>query len=211
MEVILLERIEKLGAIGDVVKVKNGYARNFLLPNGKALRANELNRKVFEATASGSRPRTPSAAPPPRTDSKSIDGDHRQAHPPGVEHRPALRLGLGAGPRRAARSRGPQGRQEPDRPRPADQGDRPPGRPHRPPPGGVGDHPRQRRPLAGRSRAPGAGRRRDGRHVREGRRRLHRGARSQRRAGRDRGGGARRRKRRPRKRAKARRTKRPRG
>lgn len=48
MEVILLERIEKLGAIGDVVKVKNGYARNFLLPNGKALRANEANRKVFE-------------------------------------------------------------------------------------------------------------------------------------------------------------------
>ena len=37
MDVILLERIEKLGSIGDVVKVKNGYARNFLLPNGKAL------------------------------------------------------------------------------------------------------------------------------------------------------------------------------
>ena len=49
MQVILLERIEKLGAIGDVVNVKNGYARNFLLPNGKALRANESNRKVFEA------------------------------------------------------------------------------------------------------------------------------------------------------------------
>jgi large subunit ribosomal protein L9 len=49
MDVILLERIEKLGTIGDVVKVKNGYARNFLLPRGKALRANESNRKVFEA------------------------------------------------------------------------------------------------------------------------------------------------------------------
>src|SRR3954463_5256509 len=49
MDVILLERIEKLGAIGDVVKVKNGYARNFLLPRGKALRANDSNRKVFEA------------------------------------------------------------------------------------------------------------------------------------------------------------------
>ena len=45
----MLERIEKLGSIGDVVKVKNGYARNFLLPRGKALRANESNRKVFEA------------------------------------------------------------------------------------------------------------------------------------------------------------------
>jgi len=49
MEVILLERVEKLGGIGDVVTVKNGFARNFLLPNKKALRANESNRKVFEA------------------------------------------------------------------------------------------------------------------------------------------------------------------
>src|SRR6478672_9105026 len=48
MEIILLERIEKLGAIGDVVKVKDGFARNFLLPNKKALRANESNRKLFE-------------------------------------------------------------------------------------------------------------------------------------------------------------------
>jgi len=49
MEIILLERIEKLGAIGDVVSVKDGYARNFLLPGKKALRSNEANRKVFEA------------------------------------------------------------------------------------------------------------------------------------------------------------------
>ena len=49
MEVILLERVEKLGAIGDVVTVKNGFARNYLLPNKKALRANEANRKLFEA------------------------------------------------------------------------------------------------------------------------------------------------------------------
>ncbi len=49
MEIILLERIEKLGSIGDVVTVKDGYARNFLLPGKKALRANDANRKVFEA------------------------------------------------------------------------------------------------------------------------------------------------------------------
>ena len=49
MDVILLERVEKLGAIGDVVSVKNGFARNYLLPNKKALRANEANKKVFEA------------------------------------------------------------------------------------------------------------------------------------------------------------------
>ena len=49
MEIILLERIEKLGGIGDVVTVKNGFARNYLLPNNKALRANDTNRKLFEA------------------------------------------------------------------------------------------------------------------------------------------------------------------
>jgi large subunit ribosomal protein L9 len=49
MDVILLERVEKLGAIGDVVTVKDGFARNFLLPRKKALRANEANRRVFES------------------------------------------------------------------------------------------------------------------------------------------------------------------
>jgi large subunit ribosomal protein L9 len=49
MEIILLERIDKLGGIGDVVSVKDGYARNFLLPNKKALRSNAANLKVFEA------------------------------------------------------------------------------------------------------------------------------------------------------------------
>ena len=48
MDVILLERVEKLGQMGDVVKVKTGYARNFLLPQGKALRATDQNRQRFE-------------------------------------------------------------------------------------------------------------------------------------------------------------------
>ncbi len=48
MDVILLERISRLGGVGDVVKVKNGFARNFLLPQKKALRATEDNKKVFE-------------------------------------------------------------------------------------------------------------------------------------------------------------------
>ena len=48
MEVILLERIGRLGQMGDIVTVKDGYARNFLLPQGKALRATETNRKRFE-------------------------------------------------------------------------------------------------------------------------------------------------------------------
>ncbi len=48
MEIVLLERVEKLGQMGAVVTVKNGYARNFLLPQGKALRANKTNLEIFE-------------------------------------------------------------------------------------------------------------------------------------------------------------------
>jgi large subunit ribosomal protein L9 len=74
MEVILLERIEKLGAIGDVVKVKNGYARNFLLPNGKALRANESNRKVFESNRERIEATNAERRATAEVDSKGIDG-----------------------------------------------------------------------------------------------------------------------------------------
>ncbi|MCK5746061.1 MAG: 50S ribosomal protein L9 [Oricola sp.] len=49
MEVILLERVENLGQMGDVVKVRAGFARNYLLPQKKALRANEDNKKAFES------------------------------------------------------------------------------------------------------------------------------------------------------------------
>ena len=49
MEVILLEHVEKLGRMGDKVNVKNGYARNYLLPQGKALRATDANMAYFEA------------------------------------------------------------------------------------------------------------------------------------------------------------------
>ena len=49
MQIILLEKVANLGQLGDVVKVKNGYARNFLIPQGKAKRATEVNLKEFEA------------------------------------------------------------------------------------------------------------------------------------------------------------------
>jgi large subunit ribosomal protein L9 len=49
MQVILLERVAKLGQMGEVVKVRDGFARNYLLPLGKALRANDANKKRFEA------------------------------------------------------------------------------------------------------------------------------------------------------------------
>ena len=48
MQVILMEKVVNLGNLGDVVKVKDGYARNFLIPQGKAKRATDANRKVFE-------------------------------------------------------------------------------------------------------------------------------------------------------------------
>jgi large subunit ribosomal protein L9 len=74
MEVILLERIEKLGTIGDVVKVKNGYARNFLLPRGKALRANESNRKVFEANREKIEATNAERRSGAETEAKKVDG-----------------------------------------------------------------------------------------------------------------------------------------
>ena len=52
MKIILLEKVEKIGSLGDQVEVKNGYARNYLLPTGKALRATEENIKYFEEKAS---------------------------------------------------------------------------------------------------------------------------------------------------------------
>jgi len=74
MEVILLERVEKLGAIGDVVKVKDGFARNYLLPRKKALRANESNRKVFEANRARIEEENANRRSDAEKSSKGIDG-----------------------------------------------------------------------------------------------------------------------------------------
>ncbi|PZU61039.1 MAG: 50S ribosomal protein L9 [Sphingobium sp.] len=74
MEIILLERIEKLGAIGDIVTVKDGYARNFLLPNKKALRSNAANKKVFEANRAKIEADNASRRGDAETASKDIEG-----------------------------------------------------------------------------------------------------------------------------------------
>ena len=66
MDVILLERIEKLGSIGDVVKVKNGYARNFLLPRRRRCAPTNPTARSSKPIARRSRQTMPSAAPPPR-------------------------------------------------------------------------------------------------------------------------------------------------
>ncbi len=74
MEVILLERVEKLGAIGDVVKVKDGFARNYLLPNKKALRSNAANRKVFETNRERIVAENAARRAEAETEAKTIDG-----------------------------------------------------------------------------------------------------------------------------------------
>jgi large subunit ribosomal protein L9 len=74
MDVILLERVEKLGAIGDVVTVKNGFARNYLLPRKKALRANEANKKVFEANRANIEAENAARRADAEKASKGVDG-----------------------------------------------------------------------------------------------------------------------------------------
>lgn len=88
MEVILLERVENLGQMGDVVKVKPGFARNFLLPQKKALRANEINKKVFERQRAELEARNLERKKEAEAAAKSIDGRSfvliRQASESGV-------------------------------------------------------------------------------------------------------------------------------
>ena len=74
MQVILLERIERLGKIGDEVRVKNGFARNFLIPQGKALVANDRNRKRFEHEREAIEARNAAARDAAKTDAEKLEG-----------------------------------------------------------------------------------------------------------------------------------------
>ena len=74
MKVILLERVERIGALGDVVSVKDGFARNYLLPRSKALRANEANLKVFESQRKDIEARNAQNREGAERASKKIDG-----------------------------------------------------------------------------------------------------------------------------------------
>jgi large subunit ribosomal protein L9 len=74
MKVVLLERVEGRGSIGDVVTVKDGYARNFLLPRNKALRANAANMKVFEAQKVEIEQRNEKAREAAAKDGEKLDG-----------------------------------------------------------------------------------------------------------------------------------------
>jgi large subunit ribosomal protein L9 len=74
MEVILLERVARLGHMGDVVRVKDGFARNFLLPRGKALRATNENRTRFEAMKSELQARSQSLKSEANQFAEKLDG-----------------------------------------------------------------------------------------------------------------------------------------
>lgn len=72
MKLVLLERVENLGAMGDVVTVRPGYARNYLLPQEKALRATEANLAVSKPSAKRSKSAMPNGLPkPPRPAKRS--------------------------------------------------------------------------------------------------------------------------------------------
>ncbi len=75
MQVILLERVEKLGTIGDEVNVKNGFARNYLIPQGKALLANSANRARFEAERELIEKRNAEAREAAAQDGQTLDGE----------------------------------------------------------------------------------------------------------------------------------------
>lgn len=74
MQVILLERIERLGKIGDEVRVKNGFARNFLIPQGKALIANDRNRARFERERDAIEARNAAARDAAKSEAEKLEG-----------------------------------------------------------------------------------------------------------------------------------------
>ena len=102
MKVILLERVGTTGHIGDEVTVKDGFARNFLLPQHKALRATEANRKRFEAERASIEKRNAERREAAAGIADRPQRQDRDHHPPGRRNRPALWLGQLARRRRGA-------------------------------------------------------------------------------------------------------------
>ena len=96
MEVILLERVAKLGQMGEVVRVKDGYARNFLLKRGKALRATADNRAKFDGMKAELEANNIQAKGEASKVAEKIEGHDIVIIRQASEIRPAVRLGLGA-------------------------------------------------------------------------------------------------------------------
>ena len=159
MDVILMERVGKLGHIGDTVRVKDGYARNFLLPRGKALRATEANKKKFEVRRADLEARNHELKRDANEVSAKLEGATvvivRQAGETGqlygsVSARDIAEALTAAGPPRAAR---------PCRDPAPDQDPRPPLRSNSPASRGRVEGHRQRRTLGRAGRTTGEGRR----------------------------------------------------
>ena len=125
MEVILLERVAKLGQMGEVVRVKDGFARNFLLPQGKALRATKDNRAKFEGMKAQLEARNLELKGDAEKVAAKLNGKSFIVRAAGVGRRPAVRLGVGARYRGAPHRRRLHGDAQPDRAAAADQDDRP--------------------------------------------------------------------------------------
>ena len=100
MEVILLERVAKLGQMGEVVRVKDGFARNFLLPKGKALRATKDNKAKFEGMKVELEAQNLEAKGEADKIGRQAQRQELPGAAPGLRNRPAVRLGVAARHRR---------------------------------------------------------------------------------------------------------------
>ena len=153
MEVILLERVARLGQMGDVVRVRDGYARNFLLPQGKALRANAESRKRFERDKTQLEARNLEARKEAEAVAEKLTGQTfvviRQAGETGQLYGSVSTRDIAE----IASDRRLLGRAAAGAARPGDQDDRPArGADHAAPRSRGADH-HQHRPLAGRGRS----------------------------------------------------------
>ena len=114
MQVILLEKVVNLGGLGDVVKVKEGFARNYLIPHGKAKRATPENLKEFESRRAELEKAQAEALSAAQERGAKIDGADGPDRAEGGGRRPAVRLGDHLRYRRGAAGAGPRGRARSD-------------------------------------------------------------------------------------------------
>ena len=93
MQVILLDKVVNLGTLGEIVKVKDGYARNFLIPQGRARRATEANKAEFEAKRVELEKAAAAKLAESQAQGEKLGRHHRQADAEGRRRRPPVRFG----------------------------------------------------------------------------------------------------------------------
>ena len=156
MEVILLERVAKLGQMGETVRVRDGYARNFLLARKKALRATEANKKHFDTQRAQIEANNLTLKKEAEIRGRNAERSKLRRHSPGRRERPSVWLGRAARHRRRRDRRGVHGRPQSDRARAADQGARTACRSRASASGSRREDHHQCRALRRGGRAPGA-------------------------------------------------------